>query len=361
MLGNRLGLDDGRGPRNTEEWFRAVLQVTLDPLFILQAPSSPSGRIEDFVVAEANAAAAEWSRRERDALIGEPLARVLPTDMFAPVIFRCLRVYETRLPLEEEVRSPGSPPLRFECRIAPLHRGLALVFRELPAEAPPPPPPRSPSRPGADSEDKMRASLKEKETLLKEIHHRVKNNLQVIASLLNLQAAHVPDAIAYEMFQESQNRVRSIALFHEKLYQSRDLVRIDVADYLRDLVSSLTGTFGPRAAQVEIAVEAENVLVDVESAVPCGLIANELITNALKHAFGGGRRGRVVVSFRVGADGECVLGVEDDGVGLPATIDLPSVQSLGLQIVGTLAEQIGGTVGVERTGGTRFRVRFPAS
>jgi PAS domain S-box-containing protein len=208
--------------------------------------------------------------------------------------------------------------------------------------------------------ERMMASLKEKEVLLKEVHHRVKNNLQVISSLLNLQAKHVVDRKALEMFKESQNRVRSIALFHERLYQSKDLAHVEAAEYLKNLIDNLLATYGARPSAVDLRIEPDDVLFGVDVAIPVGLVVNELISNALKHAFPEGKRGRVrVLLHREGQD-SYTLQVSDDGIGFPPGLDFRSAPSLGLQLVCTLTEQLGGTIELNSTNGTTFKVTFEA-
>jgi PAS domain S-box-containing protein len=207
-------------------------------------------------------------------------------------------------------------------------------------------------------EARMMKSLQEKEVLLKEIHHRVKNNLQVISSLLSLQASYVTDPRALEMFRESQDRVRSIAIFHERLYRTPDLAAADVGEYLRSLVSSLLGTYGTRTGHVEIAFEVASFGVGVDVAIPLGLILNELVSNALKHAFAGGG-GHIQVTFVAPDERSCRLTVADDGVGLPAGFDAGDTPSLGLQLVSTLTEQLGGTLETGTGPGACFTVCFP--
>ena len=208
------------------------------------------------------------------------------------------------------------------------------------------------------SEKAMRSSLREKEVLLKEIHHRVKNNLQVISSLLNLQARYLPDPAAREIFRASQHRVQSIALVHEKLYQSADLSHVDFNDYTVALLDNLFETFdaGPRGISKLVDIGAIRLSVDI--AIPCGLIVNELVTNALKHAFPGGREGTVRVILREGADGALDLTVGDDGVGLPAGMDPTKTSSLGLDLVFTFADQLNADVEIGRQGGSFYRFRF---
>ncbi len=207
-------------------------------------------------------------------------------------------------------------------------------------------------------ETRLRSSLKEKEVLLKEVHHRVKNNLQIVSSMLNLQMEKLSDAKAIELFKESQNRVRSIALFHEKLYQSRDLGRVEIADYLKGLANGLFATYGVNPDDIVLAVDTEDIPLGVDAAISCGLIVNELVSNSLKHAFPERRKGQVEVTLR-SAGTDVVLEVADNGVGFPANLDFRSPGTLGLKLVAIFTEQVGGTMDLTREHGTRFSLRFP--
>jgi len=207
-------------------------------------------------------------------------------------------------------------------------------------------------------ETRLRSSLKEKEVLLKEVHHRVKNNLQIVSSMLNLQMEKLSDAKAIELFKESQNRVRSIALFHEKLYQSRDLGRVEIADYLKGLANGLFATYGVNPDDIVLAVDTEDIPLGVDAAISCGLIVNELVSNSLKHAFPERRKGQVEVTLR-SAGTDVVLEVADNGAGFPANLDFRSPGTLGLKLVAIFAEQVGGTMDLTREHGTRFSLRFP--
>lgn len=207
-------------------------------------------------------------------------------------------------------------------------------------------------------EDKVRASLREKEILLKEIHHRVKNNLQIISSLLNLQSAHIRDPRALEVFKEGQGRVRSMALIHEKLYQSEDLARVDFSEYISNLAAYLFRSYEVHAGAVALDVEAEDVLLGVDTAIPCGLIINELVSNSLKHAFPGGGGGSINIRLRPADAERLTLTVADDGIGLPEGFDARRTSSLGLQLVNTLARQLGGEVLVGRGAGAEFSITF---
>jgi two-component sensor histidine kinase len=206
------------------------------------------------------------------------------------------------------------------------------------------------------AQTQLAASLNEKEVLLKEIHHRVKNNLQVISSMLNLQSSTVSDEAALGVFQDSQNRVRSMALIHEKLYQSRNLAEIDFCDYVNNLVDYLKRSY--RTPGVEIRVEGISVFLEIDTAVPCGLILNELVSNALKHAFPNEKTGEIIVELMCNQQQKCSLRVRDNGVGLPPDLDYLHTASLGLQLVHSLVEQINGRLHLDNATGTTFTVTF---
>lgn len=208
----------------------------------------------------------------------------------------------------------------------------------------------------AQAEAKIKASLKEKEILLQEIHHRVKNNLQVISSLLNLQSQGIQDEKTLEVFQESQNRIRSMALIHEKLYRSSDLARVDFAEYIRNLASFLIRSYRSRAVQLDL--QAADIYLPIDNAVPCGLIVNELISNALKHAFVDGREGEICVMMQQLADQQVRLVVRDNGVGLPKDVDYMNTGSLGLQLVTMLVQQLDGTLEIRNNTGAEFEITF---
>ena len=210
------------------------------------------------------------------------------------------------------------------------------------------------------SEFQIIASLQEKEVLLKEIHHRVKNNLQVISSLLDLQSAYVEDVVMQAILQDSRGRVRSMALVHEQLYGSLDLARIDLQGYLQDLVGYLRRAYHQQAGGVQLHIEVEeSLLLDVESAVPLGLIVNELVSNALKHAFPDGRSGEVRIQVWLPEKDQVCLIVQDDGIGFPQEIDIHRSPSLGLTIITTLVEQLRGQIDLRQQGGTCFEFYFP--
>jgi predicted ATPase/two-component sensor histidine kinase len=202
------------------------------------------------------------------------------------------------------------------------------------------------------------ATLEEKESLLKEVHHRVKNNLQLISSLLNLQAASVVDPTVVELFAESRNRVRSMALVHENLYRAGNFARVPMLSHLQSLCAQLVRAYDMQARSAELVVEGDDVQLDLDRAISCGLITNELVSNAMKHAFPYRRAGRVVVAMRLVEDGRLALSVTDNGVGLPADLDLADAPSLGLQLVHDLSLQLDARLDVVREGGTSFTITF---
>ena len=212
------------------------------------------------------------------------------------------------------------------------------------------------------AEEQIQASLREKEALLREIHHRVKNNLQITSSLLRLQARQIADPQTRSLFDATQDRIRSMALVHEKLYQSTNLSRIDFAEYARTLGALLLSSFGIDPEAVRLEVTGHDVFLNIDVAVPCGLIVNELLSNALKHAFVAEAASRRKGAIRIDVDSDgfrCRLVVADDGVGLPKALDVDSAPTLGLRLVRGLVDQIGGTILMLTTAGTEYRISFP--
>jgi len=209
------------------------------------------------------------------------------------------------------------------------------------------------------TEKQIETSLHEKETLLKEIHHRVKNNMQIVSSLLDHQIQYVKDKNVIHIFTESQNRIASMALVHEKLYRSKDLAKIDFYDYINDLVANLFQSYVENSDKITLNMKIENIQLDIDLAIPCGLIINELVTNSLKYAFPEGRKGEVRILFRKVDDDMLELAIGDNGVGLPTYLDFRKTDSLGLHLVTILAErQLHGEINLIQNGGMEFQIRF---
>ena len=208
------------------------------------------------------------------------------------------------------------------------------------------------------AEESIRQSLQEKELLLKEVHHRVKNNLQIVNSLLNLQASKISDPHFSAMFNDSKGRVKSMALIHEKLYRSENLSEINFGEYVDSLCKYLMSTISGSLGRITIVNHVEDIRLGIDAAVPCGLIINELVMNSLKYAFPEGRAGEIEISCRLGADGWVDLRVSDNGIGIPAGFDIADTSSLGMQLVKSLTEQLDGRLGFDNDGGLTVRVEF---
>ena len=208
------------------------------------------------------------------------------------------------------------------------------------------------------AEERLQASLHQKEVLLKEIHHRVKNNLQIISSLVNLQSDSIDNPDVRNLFQDVRDRVRSMALVHEKLYQSENLSNVQFDEYAGSLLNYLRQAYGKSVGAIGLIQELQPVTLSVEMAVPCGLILNELVTNAIKHAFRGRSTGEVRTALRCDPDGSIRLCVSDNGVGFPPELDWRKTGSLGLRLVQMLAGQLNATVEVNCGNGTEFQINF---
>jgi len=207
------------------------------------------------------------------------------------------------------------------------------------------------------AEEKIKASLKEKDVLLKEIHHRVKNNMQIISSLIRLQSRDIEDEMVQRIFEISQNRIRSIALIHETLYQSEDLSQIDFSQYMHKLTTHLLSIYRPQATALNINLDVQEVLLDINQAIPCGLIINELVSNAMKHAFPLDKGGEIYLRCAE-SEGVFTLIVKDNGKGFPGDMDFRKADSLGLQIVSDLVQQLEGDIRLEQEEGTAFVITF---
>lgn len=208
------------------------------------------------------------------------------------------------------------------------------------------------------AEDQLRASLQEKEVMLKEIHHRVKNNLQVVSSLLKLQAGYIKDERTLEVFKESQNRVRAMALIHEKLYQSEDLAKTNFAEYIRSLVNDLFRSYSISSRSITLKLDVEEVRLSIDTAIPCGLIINELVSNSLKYAFSTTDQCEIRIYLQSTGQDCYTLIVQDNGCGFPAEIDFRHTRSLGLQLVCGLVKQLHGTIDLTNRSGTQFTISF---
>jgi two-component sensor histidine kinase len=204
-------------------------------------------------------------------------------------------------------------------------------------------------------EEALRAALAEKDVLLKEVHHRMKNNMAVIHNLLSLQARRTDDPKAVQILRDSQNRVRSMTLIHERFFPTCDVTRIDIGDYIRALTKELFHAYRVEPEAVTLSIAADNVALELDTAIPCGLLINELVTNCLKHAFPNGRSGHISVELRTEKD-TFTLVVSDDGTGFDAPLEQARTSTLGMQLIALLVEQLRGTIIFQCEGGTRVAI-----
>lgn len=207
-------------------------------------------------------------------------------------------------------------------------------------------------------EQKIQAALEEKNILLGEIHHRVKNNLQIVHSLLDLQSTRIEDPAVLDMLRDSQNRIRSMALIHQSLYLSNDFAKVNINNVLEALVPALMESYSVDHSRIQYSFNAVDVLLSINLAIPCGLIINELISNSLKHAFPPPVSGTIAIELARQPDARILLSVSDSGVGIASELDLHKSDTLGLQLVRLLADQIGATLTIERANPTRFAFLF---
>ncbi len=208
------------------------------------------------------------------------------------------------------------------------------------------------------AEEKIKSSLKEKEMLLQEIHHRVKNNLQVISSLLRLQSRFIEDQESIDIFKETQNRVRSIAILHEKLYQSDDLAKIKFDEYVKILAEDLLYFYELDDSNIKMIIDIKEVLLNIETAIPCGLIIAEMVANSLKYAFPNKKGGEIKIELHSDDKNRFNLIVSDNGVGIPVDVDPENTDTFGMQLIKYLTKQLKGTMELDRSHGTKFKLLF---
>ena len=207
-------------------------------------------------------------------------------------------------------------------------------------------------------ERQLEESIKEKEVLLKEVHHRVKNNMQVISSILNLQSSYIDDETALGILRESQDRIKSMSFVHESLYQSKTLSEVNFSEYIQNIARNLFHSYGRPEGGLSLLFDLEELHLNLDTSIPCGLIINEVVSNSLKYAFEGREKGVIKIEFSKLSDGKLKLIISDDGIGLPENFDIENAESLGLQLVTTLVTQITGELDIDSSNGTRFNIVF---
>jgi len=330
----------------SEKKYRELMETAKDAIFIADAGTG--------ILIDANKSAEELIGRTRDEIIGMHQNRLHPDGntenyfhTFDEAAGSDQPVIEDRYVLHKDGRSV---PVDISTNVVTSgdRKLVQGIYRDITERK--------------IAEDQIKSSLKEKEVLIKEIHHRTKNNMQVISSLLNLQSELIKDQQYIELFNDSRNRIRSMALVHEKLYQSSDLTNIDFNDYVKNLSNGLLMSYDISPARISVAVSEHGMNLPIDTAIPCGLIINELISNSLKYAFPDGKAGKITITFnQTSIDGNSgyELKVSDNGIGIPDDIDIRKTRSLGLQLVTNLAEhQLQGEIALTRSHGTEFSIRF---
>jgi len=323
-----------------EGWLRALFETAQDSIFLKDT---------DLKYIQVNPAMEKLFGLPASALIGRTDEELFGAAAGAHTRQVDTQVLGGQVIQEEHTKPVNDMPTTFHVIKVPLRDstgqviGLCGIARDITARV--------------RAQEQIRAALREKEILLQEMHHRVKNNLQVISSLLNLQARQVQDERTAEMFHASQSRVISMALVHEKLYRAPDLTRVNLAEYIRNLATHLFHAYQVRARGIRLQVEVEEVTLGIDTAIPCGLIINELLSNALKHGFPQGREGEIYVGLQAQGAQLC-LTVANDGVNFPLDLDFRNTVSLGLQLVITLVEQLDGEITLESGRRTTFKIEF---
>lgn len=326
------------------ERFRALLDQSNDAIFLLEIPSG------SFV--DANESASKQLGYLHSEMLGMSMDELVDPHELGHVRELFLNMIERRefggtKTVVAILKDKNGREIPFEINVTIVHFSDALygvmVARNITERK--------------QAEDKIKASLEEKSLLLQEIHHRVKNNMQIISSLLSLQSNYVQDSEVHDILKESQNRVRSMAMIHEKLYQSKDFSRVDFGEYIQNLNSSLFHSYVIDPERIKIRTDVKDILLGIDTAIPCGLLINEFVTNSIKHAFPNGMKGEINVKF-ASIDGKIILTVSDNGIGFVNDIDFQNTKTLGMQLINTLVGQIDGTLEISSSNGTKFRITF---
>ena len=291
--------------------YRAASEASLDAFFLLESVRAiDTGELLDFACVDLNSRAEELFGISRADALGRLIGEVFPYIRAYGTVQTYAAVVATQKTLQDHCNiDEGNLRGRvIERQVTPLADGVAVTLRDVTK--------------AKEAERKIHESLRQKEVLLREVHHRVKNNLQMISSLFNLQAEFIQDPRALEIFQDSISRVRAIATVHQRLYQSNDLAEVDAREYLRSLVTDLRRTFSGSDLALELVIDIEPLGMGIDTAIPCGLVVNELVTNAMKHAFRETKRGKIRIAGK--KIGEDVLHIEvsDDGVGMPRVLSI---------------------------------------
>jgi PAS domain S-box-containing protein len=340
--------------KQSEARFRAAAFGSLTAFFIAECVRDEAGQICDFCFVEVNQQGELLVGKPKEEIVGHLLCRTLPVVCADGLFEQYVKVAETGQAWEAifPLEFPGKGVVWLNQQVVPLLDGLAFISRDI-------------TRP-KQAEVQLKVSLQEKEVMLKEIHHRVKNNLQIISSLLHLQRSTVQEPEAVAALNECQQRIRSMALIHEKLYSSADLAHIDFTAYLQSLTNQLFRCYHVGRERVGLDIRAGQVQLTIDRAIPCGLIINEVVTNSLKYAFPADYEGKGQITLGLepclDCSGYVSLMIADNGVGLPPGIDFDKSETLGMFLIRTLSKQLDGSVDFisSSSAGTCFKLVFKA-
>jgi PAS domain S-box-containing protein len=328
--------------QESEEKYRTLVEGATDYIFMIG---------KDNQVLSLNKAGAFLFRKQPEKIIGESIFELFPKEIATKYSESLKKVFKTSKSSSYESRMVVEGKESWQSvNLNPVHDHTGKVVsvmgvsRDITAHK--------------QADEQIRASLEEKEVLLKEIHHRVKNNMQIIASLLRIQAADIKDEEIQDMFSEIHDRIRSMSVLYEMLYQSRDMTKVDLSEYIRRLTMHLVSMYKAGLEPISLKLDIKDVHLDVKRAIPCGLIITELVSNTLKHAFLNGRKGEIAVEMHPDKGKKYTLIVSDNGIGFPEGLDFRNTESLGMKLVVDLVKQIDGTINLSRAKGTEFKIVF---
>jgi PAS domain S-box-containing protein len=326
---------DEEALRQSEARCVCAIESTTDAFFAVDP---------DWHLIRVNRQAERLWMRHRDDVLGRSIWDVFPEAVGGPFHRMYEQVMRTSEPAHLEEFHPAPYDRWFEVHAYPSTEGLAVYFRDVTERR--------------QADEKIKRTLQEKEVLLREVHHRVKNNLQVICSMLRLQERNLRDESLLQTLKECRERVMAMAMLHDQLHRAKDFSNINLGEYIRNLAASLFCSYGVNSAQVGLCLDIDDVPVAVDTAIPCGLIVNELVSNSLRHAFPEGRKGRISLGLHALPGGSVELTIADDGRGFSESAQPANTRSLGLWLVELLAGQIGAAVEHSSSAGARYRLVF---